>query len=705
MSRDIDGFQGELPTPIRRPSLPKPSSSDHTGVMQVETPAIAGPRVARWVMALAVLGLGCAAAGLWTDLVSGTSTGTALLDSAYVALMVAAGTVVALARPENRIGWLLLVSGAAAGGGGALVTLGTLGITGHHSIPGAGWFAVSGSVIRSYGWFGVTVGLPMWFPTGHTLGGRWRWLNRIFVAILILGTIGQGLASQAQLLNMGTWTNPLSSSVTNAIANPASLLMMLLSAVAIIGSVAQLVVRFRRSDGEVRRQIWLFAIAAALPILAAPLGVAGIADGWIFQVTALPLPLAVGYAIVGGGLYDVSTTANRTLVWITISGTVFAIFAVIVGGAGDLVHGQEWLRWLAAAVVAAAILPLRDHLQRLVNRVTYGRWEDPQVILGALGQRLAGSADVPRLLEDLTTELSDALGLVDVGIVDPSGRVVAGGPRFGEESIPLVAYGRRVGSLRFTMPLDLRPGHHALLSDLATHLGAVMYAGGVTTDLRQARERLVLAREEERRRLRRDLHDGLGPALAGHLLQIEVIAAGIDETHPVRAQLDELSTDIRDTVGDVRRVVEGLRPPALDEIGLVPSLRQSTRRILGAAGVQAAVSSDGVGSLSAAVEVAAYRIVTEAVNNCAKHARATHCDITLTSNGGTLEIAIIDDGNGFNDATHGGHGLQTMRERAEELGGALTVDGKQGTTVRATIPLTASAPIRTADQPDEVAVT
>lgn len=642
----------------------------------------------RWAVALALIGLAASAGGVWTDIVSGTSTGTAFLDASYTASMVAAGAVVAFARPDNRIGWVLLVAGSAAAGGGALVTLGTLGITGHHDVPGAGWYAVVGSVTRGWGWFGTTLVLPMWFPTGHTLPGRWRWLTRILIGVLVLNVVGQGLASQAQLLNMGSWKNPLSSPVTNAIADPASLLMMLLAAVGLIGSIAQLIVRYRRSSAEVRSQIRLFAFAAVLPIIAAPLGVAGIADGWIFQVTALPLPLAVGYAIVGRGLYDVSTAANRTLVWITISAAIFAIFAVIIGGAGELVPGgHEWLRWLAAALVAAAILPLRDQLQRLVNRVTYGRWEDPQVILGELGQRLAGSANVPALLEELTSELADSLGLVDVAITDGHGTIVAGGPTIGDQTIPLVAYGRSVGSLHFTMLLDLRPAHRAILADLASHLGAVMYAGGVTADLQRARERLVLAREEERRRLRRDLHDGLGPALAGHLLQIEVIASAIREETPERRQLEELSSDIRGTVGDVRRVVEGLRPPALDEVGLVAALTQATHRVLVAAGVQSEVRGTRVRALPAAVEVAAYRIVTEAATNCAKHARAQRCCIEVNVGDTELILEIRDDGIGLGPGSSGGHGLQTMRERAEELGGTLGIDGSHGTVVRATIPL------------------
>jgi signal transduction histidine kinase len=202
----------------------------------------------------------------------------------------------------------------------------------------------------------------------------------------------------------------------------------------------------------------------------------------------------------------------------------------------------------------------------------------------------------------------------------------------------------------------------------------------------------VLAREEERRRLRRDLHDGLGPALAGHLLRLDVIAGRIHGDPAAAADIDALRADLRETVTEVRRVVEGLRPPALDELGLLGALQQVVARLTGGTGTRVVVSTDEMPSLPAAVEVAAFRIVTEAVTNVVKHAHAASCRIEMSVRHGRLRVLVSDDGArprpSHEAAT--GHGLQTMRERTEELRGRLTVSrGRDGvgTTVVAELPL------------------
>jgi signal transduction histidine kinase len=255
----------------------------------------------------------------------------------------------------------------------------------------------------------------------------------------------------------------------------------------------------------------------------------------------------------------------------------------------------------------------------------------------------------------------------------------------------LAAYGETVGSLRFVPPrAPLRARDRQLLDDLAGHLGGVLHALRLTADVRLARERLVLAREEERRRLRRDLHDGLGPALAGHLLRLDLLVGRL-RGHDAAADADRLRDDLRGTVAEVRRVVEGLRPPALDELGLVGALQQVTRRMTAGSSITVCLEDRVLPPLSAAVEVAAFRIVTEAVTNVVKHAEATTCRIELRAVHGRLCISVDDDGNGgaVARARSRGHGMQTMAERAEELRGEVRVTAGRpcGTRVTAELPL------------------
>jgi signal transduction histidine kinase len=268
--------------------------------------------------------------------------------------------------------------------------------------------------------------------------------------------------------------------------------------------------------------------------------------------------------------------------------------------------------------------------------------------------------------------------------------VVAGAVGRGERSVSLYAYNTVVGELCFRTPeRQLSDSEQRLIRDLAVHLGATMHARSLLHDLQRTRERLVLAREEERRRLRRDLHDGIGPALAGLTLKAETARTLLTrDPDAAAAQLADLSEEIRATVVDVRRVVEGLRPPALDELGLAGACRQAVDRLTRASGLAAEVQSDdNLTGLPAAVEVAAFRIVLEAVTNVVRHADARRCHVLLTRNAGQLVVAVLDDGTGAVDGSSAGHGLATMRERAEELGGSLTiVAAGPGLRVEATLP-------------------
>jgi signal transduction histidine kinase len=648
-----------------------------------------GRSVVGGVATLAVLGLAGPVAAGYALHVQGLPVGQPALGWVAELTFVVTGVVVTLARPTNRVGWVILTGGVAMALGDAGVDLSVWGLVNNPGVvPGASALAITGTALRSVGWYTITLLLPTWFPTGHSLSGRWRLLPRLVLVTILLAILGTVFASHVQLDALSRWQNPLSSPAINAVADPVSGLSLLLGTLCLVAAVAQLVVRFRTSETVVRRQIGLYAAAAALPVVAAPLGVAGIAAGWIFYATTIPLPVCVGIAVLGRGLYDLPTAANKALVWATLSTAVLAIYIAVVGVVGSAVDGtgERWLPWVAGAAAAVSIAPLRDALQRMVNRVTYGRWEDPYQVLADLGQRLEASADVDRLLEEVTAELSSTLGLTDVAILDPSGHALTGRPTSGTTHVPLVAFGRPVGTLAYRSTRALRPADVGVLPDLAAHLGGLLHAHHLTNDLQRSRERLVLAREEERRRLRRDLHDGLGPALAGHLLRLDIASATLPTGSPVRAQLDDLRQDLQGTVEDVRRVVEGLRPPALDEIGLAAAVGQAVGRLTSTAptaghhatqgltrGLRAHVAVGELPVLSAAVEVAAYRIATEAVTNVMRHADATLCSVTLTMDGPDLRLEVSDNGCGLTPGERHGHGLETMRERAEELGGTLSI--------------------------------
>jgi signal transduction histidine kinase len=238
----------------------------------------------------------------------------------------------------------------------------------------------------------------------------------------------------------------------------------------------------------------------------------------------------------------------------------------------------------------------------------------------------------------------------------------------------------------------LRAEEQSVLNETARRAGALIQAAGLVADLQASRERIVAAREEERRRLRHDLHDGVGPQLAGLALQLDALARRLGNDGDNAARVQMLRDRLRDTVVEVRQVVDNLRPPALDDVGLVEAIRQQVAAyaVVGSNNdVRPLVSvrADLLPELPAAVEVAAYRIVTEAVANAVRHGQPAHCEVVLTAADGRLDITVSDDGTGVGDGATPGVGLASMRERAAEVGGSFDLQtGPAGTTVIACLP-------------------
>jgi signal transduction histidine kinase len=268
---------------------------------------------------------------------------------------------------------------------------------------------------------------------------------------------------------------------------------------------------------------------------------------------------------------------------------------------------------------------------------------------------------------------------------------------YGGETVGRLILGRRPGEE------DFSSADRRLLDDLARQIGVAVHAARLTeeavrlsADLQKSRERLVSAREEERRRLRRDLHDGLGPQLASLTMKTEA-ARDLLEAAPDRADdlLQDITAQAQEALTDVRRLVYGLRPPALDDLGLLGSLKaQATHGDHN--GLRVTIEApDALPVLPAAVEVAAYRIVQEAVTNAARHARAHRCTVRITPDeqAGVLRLEVTDDGRGIPEGRRAGVGLSSMRERARELGGSCKIESPPsgGTSVRAVLPLTRGA--------------
>jgi signal transduction histidine kinase len=337
--------------------------------------------------------------------------------------------------------------------------------------------------------------------------------------------------------------------------------------------------------------------------------------------------------------------------------------------------------------------PLRQRLSRWVRRRVLGDRADPYDVVAGLASTLETTEEGPEQLAAVAGAVAAAFGVGYVGVeVDGGGDRVAatyGVPPDRTRALPITYRGADVGRLLLPargLRSRLSRRDEELLGDLVRHAATAARTSRLAEELQESRERLVAAREEERRRIRRDLHDGLGPALSGVVFQLESARLLVDrDPAGAKTQVAATSRHVQDVVADVRRLVHDLRPPALDDLGLVGALRQQAARLQ----PPATVDPTDVGPLPAAVEVAAYRIAGEALANTARHADATSCAVRLEVGDGSLLVEVTDDGRGIGADVQAGVGLVSLRERAAELGGRseITCPPTGGTVVRAWLPL------------------
>jgi signal transduction histidine kinase len=415
------------------------------------------------------------------------------------------------------------------------------------------------------------------------------------------------------------------------------------------------------------------------------------------------IPISIGIAILRDHLFDIDVILSRTLVYGALTVMVVGGYVLIVGGVGSLIFSRQslLLSVVATGLIAIAFQPLRHQLQKAANRLIYGYRDEPYVAISRLGRQLDVAQTPEAMLPMVVVSIQEALKLRYVSIVLADGgsaAVEAGDSSGAVEEVPLVFAGEEVGTLRLGRRSGAgrwAAGERELLADLARVATVVVESVHLNRELQQERERLVVSREEERRRLRRDLHDELGPTLAGLALRAST-AADLMPRDPPRARqiLRELQSSLRDSVGTVRELARDLRPPTLDELGLVAAIRERADQLASAdAGLRMRLDlPEALPPLSAACEVAAYRIAQEALLNVVSHARAKTCTVSLALRrrgaGTDLELSIDDDGIGLDPTHRLGVGLLSMQERAVELGGSCRFEpgAGGGTRVLARLP-------------------
>ena len=611
------------------------------------------------------------------------------------------GGFVAAHRPSHPCGWLMAsaaLSYAMSGFATDYVQSSLAAEKPYPATTAVGWLSTWAPTPV----IGLGVLLVMTFPSGTFGSPAFRVLGRVAIAATVAHALATACAP-GSLPVAGSLDNPLGITGAGSVLDVVESAATTVLAIAGVAAIARLVIRSRRAEGVERAQLRLVgrAVVVAAVGTAFVIAASGPLNDLSFYVAAVSLstvPLAIGWAVVRHGLFTIDVLVNRAIVFAVLTGAVAALYVLAVGLAGFAVGGSLDLRvsLLAAAVVAVAFGPAHEALQRWVDKMMYGDRAAPYDLLSRLTRRLQDAVEPGSLLPVAIDELGSSMKLRGVTVDLLRDHAMAKASTWGEELGPgstfdLVHGGELVGQLTvWTRPDDqLRARDLALLESLCASVAAVAHAANVAVELQESRQALVTAMEEERRRLRSDLHDGLGPELAG--VGMTVAAARLElQRNPTAADalLEGIQEQVRGAVSQVRLLVDGLAP-AVDQLGLVGAVRQGADRLGGSDSVRFGVESADLPPLPAAVEVAAYRIAMEAMTNVVRHAKAHRCMVRLSTTDDRLTLEVADDGDGLPKTVVPGIGLGSMRQRALELGGACTiersVDG--GTRVLAELPL------------------
>ncbi|WP_067181703.1 sensor histidine kinase [Microtetraspora niveoalba] len=638
------------------------------------------------------------AAGGTLSLAAGTALNWALVGNVGHSLLLGgAGWWLSRSRGGRPVGWLLLGTGTA----GALGVLAEGSGTAGFQAGWPGWQVAAWLVLWLWPLYVVplfTV-LPSIFPNGRAPSGNWRWASWLGAGASVLTAVAAAVEPGPLLVGEDAGPpNPLAIAAGGTLMTMAGLMVV----AAVLSSLASLGVRWHRAGSTQRQQMKFLWYAMALVLAIELLG--GLMPHHVAQAGYFLIPFllvgAIALSVRRYRLYDIDLVIRRTVVFAALTAVVFAVYLGIVSVLGMAVGPSPGLALIASAAVAGLADPVRRRLQRAVSRFLFGQREEPLEALAGLRQQLRAVADPSEMPATTANAVARALRAEYVSVQlladGEYGEVARVGVSGVEPSVdvPLEWRGELVGTLTVG---PRAPGEAysrsdlALLNELAYAIGSALHAVRLAEDLRTAQEQAVHAIADERRRLRQDLHDGLGPLLSGIGLAVDGVRRTLSTDSPVAGELRVITDQVRSAATEVRRIIDALPSAAVADLGLTAAIADHLERCAELPGAPLITYYADVDEarVPPAVAEAAYFVLLEAVANVLRHADAVACTLTLSTRCGRLVVQIDDDGVGIGERYVAGVGTASMRRRVGELGGRFELRPRdaEGTTVRAVFPM------------------
>jgi signal transduction histidine kinase len=598
----------------------------------------------------------------------------------------ATGAALLWLRPRNAMGALILFVGVCQAISQAASAYGTYGVgIAEPHWPAGRWVAFLGSPLWVPGVLPMISVLFAIYPDGRLPGRRWRAPTTAAAVGIAMLTV----AMTGGYHDVAPGPPPLRIELHGA----ALAVFTLVTAASLLGGTLALwvmsIVRLVRARPPERQQLaWL--LCAVIPLFLLSISFQSAA----FALFSIAVPIAIAVGVLRYHMLGIEVVLRRGLVYAFLTAVVIGAYLLAATLAGSSLEHGAIPGVVVAALVAVGLSPLRERLQRGVDRLVYGDRRDPMRAVTDFGESVAAAGEPADLLPSVLMTVISAVHAPGAAVLSPDGRIVAEqGSDADGVHLPLCISGRQMGTLRVA---DRRPGEpytsgdRRLLAALAPQVAVVVSALELGEALEAERDRVLGATRTERDRLRRDLHDGLGPSLSGVGLGLQALDSALAAGDEITASklLRRVRLEARTAVADVRRILDDLRPTALDDSSLSAAMRRYADAVTTGIPIELDVAN-APPTLPPDIEAAAYRIAQEALTNVIRHAGATNARLSLAANHQALRVEVTDDGHGFRPVrAEGGLGLASMRHRAETVGGSFDVrTGDTGTSVVALLPL------------------